>query len=173
MVCSWHLLRAAEKPFYFTNEWVAMSVEHGRCLHDHSHKISRKIREMPFSVVHASTAMWRPERKRSQNYLIDICKYAASVGTENGGVGICFVKPSGTQLFFFAALWDLGIQVQPLIYHLVLSEVLGCLREWWGSKGHWRSWFTEQPTVLSPPLPKFRSSLVFATVAHFLKIPIR
>lgn len=113
------------------------------------------------------------KRKRSQNYLIDICKYAASVGTENGGVGICFVKPSGTQLFFFAALWDLGIQVQPLIYHLVLSEVLGCLREWWGSKGHWRSWFTEQPTVLSPPLPKFRSSLVFATVAHFLKIPIR
>lgn len=64
MVCSWHLLRAAEKPFYFTNEWVAMSVEHGRCLHDHSHKISRKIIEMPFSVVHASTAMWRPEKEK-------------------------------------------------------------------------------------------------------------
>lgn len=44
------------------------------------------------------------KRKRSQNYLIDICKYAANVGTENGRVGICFVKPSGTHLFFFAAL---------------------------------------------------------------------
>lgn len=44
------------------------------------------------------------KRKRSQNYLIDICKYAANVGTENSRVGICFVKPSETQLFFFAAL---------------------------------------------------------------------
>ena len=64
MVCSWHLLRAAEKPFHFTNEWVAMSVEHGRCLHDHSHKISRRIRQMPFSVVHDSTALWGPEKEK-------------------------------------------------------------------------------------------------------------
>lgn len=66
------------------------------------------------------------ERKRSQNYLIDICKYAASVGTEKvRGWNMLYETQWDTVVFFCCPVRSWHPSTAPNI-PLGPREVLGC-----------------------------------------------